>query len=71
MYHEDFWTERSRSYVCRSYDNLNYGRVLPVVHAGFLSYDLFPEYPEFVATYQIANVKNYQIYSVKRKFCAV
>lgn len=49
MYHDDFWTERSLSYVCRSYDNLNhgetYGQVLPVVHVGFLPYDLFPEYP--------------------------
>ncbi len=71
MYHEPFWVERSISYTCRSFDNLNrgaaYGVVLPVIHVGFLDYDLFPEYPEFFATYQLSNVKNHNIYS--DKFC--
>lgn len=67
MYRDPYWIERSVSYTCRSYDNLNrgdsYSMVLPVIHIGFLNYDLFPEYPEFCATYKLANVKNHNIYS--------
>lgn len=59
VYRETFWKERSLSYACRSFDQLNhgdgYGQILPVVHVGFLNYSLFPEYPEFFATYQLAN----------------
>ena len=62
VYREAFWKERSLSYACRSFDHLNhgegYGQVLPVVHVGFLNYSLFPEYPEFFATYQLANTSN-------------
>ena len=62
VYHEAFWKERSLSYTCRSFDQLNHGekynRVLPVVHVGFLNYSLFPEYPEFFATYELANTSN-------------
>ena len=62
VYHEAFWKERSLSYACRSFDHLNhgegYGRVLPVVHVGFLNYSLFPEYPEFFAKYELANTSN-------------
>ncbi len=59
VYRETFWKERSLSYACRSFDQLNhgdgYGQILPVVHVGFLNYSLFPEYPEFFATYELAN----------------
>ena len=62
VYHEAFWKERSLSYVCRSFDQLNHGdsyrQVLPVVHVGFLNYSLFPEYPEFFATYELTNTSN-------------
>lgn len=62
VYHEEFWKERSLSYTCRSFDNLNhgdsYGNVLPVVHVGFLNYSLFPDYPEFFATYQLTNTSS-------------
>ena len=62
VYREAFWKERSLSYACRSFDHLNhgdgYGQVLPVVHVGFLNYSLFPEYPEFFATYQLANTSH-------------
>ncbi|MBP3567533.1 MAG: PD-(D/E)XK nuclease family transposase [Lachnospiraceae bacterium] len=62
VYHEAFWKERSLSYTCRSFDQLNHGEnyntVLPVVHVGFLNYSLFPEYPEFFATYELANTSN-------------
>lgn len=62
VYQDPFWTDRSLSYACRSFDNLNRGesylQVLPSIHVGFLNYTLFPEYPEFFATYQMANVSN-------------
>ena len=62
VYHEKFWKERSLSYACRSFDTLNhgdsYGRVLPVVHVGFLNYSLFPDYPEFFASYQLTNTSS-------------
>jgi len=62
VYHEAFWKERALSYACRSFDQLNhgekYGQVLPVVHVGFLNYSLFPDYPEFFATYELANTSN-------------
>ena len=62
VYREAFWKERSLSYACRSFDHLNhgegYGQVLPVVHVGFLNYSLFPEYPEFFASYELANTSN-------------
>lgn len=62
VYREEFWKDRSLSYACRSFDNLkhgdSYGQVLPVIHIGFLNYSLFPEYPEFFATYQMANTSH-------------
>ena len=62
VYHDPFWVDRSLSYTCRSFDSLNrgesYQQVLPAIHVGFLNYTLFPEYPEFFATYQMANVSN-------------
>ena len=78
MYYDQFWTDRSLSYACRSFDNLNkgeeYNSVLPVVQVGFLSYDLFPEYPEFCAKYKLANVslkdKSY-IFNDKLRICVV
>lgn len=61
------WPSRSLLYLSRSYDNLNHGEeyadILPAVHIGFLDYTLFPEHPEFYATYKMMNVKNHHIYS--------
>ena len=61
------WKNRSISYLCRSYDQLqkgqNYSEAKPVVHIGFVDYTLFPEYPEFYATYKLMNIKNRHIYS--------
>ena len=56
------WTEHSVGYLCRSYDQLSHGQdyseLKPVIHIGFLDYTLFPEYPEFYATYKLKNVKS-------------
>ena len=66
---EHNWTERSLSYLCRTFDQLyrgqKYDEALPVFHIGFLDFTLFPDYPEFYATYKMMNVKNYHAYSDK------
>ena len=69
------WPERSLSYLCRAFDNLNpgegYQMVKPVVHIGLLDFTLFREYPEFYATYQFMNVKNHMVYSDKLQLSVV
>ena len=66
---EHNWSERSLSYLCRTFDQLyqgqDYEEALPVHHIGFLDFTLFPEYPEFYATYQLLNIKNHHQYSSK------
>lgn len=66
---EHNWTERSLSYLCRSFDSLNRGEdyllVRPVIQICLLDFTLFPEDPEFYATYQLLNIKKYIIYSDK------
>lgn len=67
---ESFWCDRSLSYICRSYDNLNKGEVFaeakPVRQVAFCDFTLFKDYPEFHATYMILNVKKPElIYSDK------
>lgn len=56
-------------YTCRSFGSLNRGdeyvKVKPVIHISFLDFELFPEFPEFYATYQLLNVKNCNKYSDK------
>lgn len=69
------WVERSLTYLCRAFDNLekgeDYFHVKPVVQISFLDYTLFPEYPEFYATYLFQNVKNQLVYSDKLKLSVV
>lgn len=63
------WPERALSYACRTFDDLNRGedyiKVKPVIHIGFLDYELFPDVPEFFAMYKFVNVKNYKVFSDK------
>ena len=63
------WPERSLSYLCRGFDNLQKGQeyedVLPVIHIGFLDYTPFPEHPELYAKYVMTNVKNNHVYTDK------
>lgn len=63
------WVERSLCYLCRSFDNLQAGEeyqsVRPIIQIGLLNFTLFPEHPEFYATYQLLNVKNHSLYSDK------
>lgn len=63
------WTDRSLSYLCRSFDKLyrgqKYEEALPVIHIGFLDYTLFEDAPEFFSTNLMMNVKNHRIYNDK------
>lgn len=66
---QDFWTERSLGYLCRTYDSLtkgnNYKNSPTAIQIGIIDFDLFPEHPEFYATYKLVNVKNLQTYTSK------
>ncbi len=61
------WTNRSLSYICRSFDQLNHGQkynsIKPVIHIAFLDYTLFTDSPKFYATYKLMNTRNHHIYS--------
>ena len=63
------WTDRSLSYLCRTFDQLYSGQsyimALPVIHIGFLDFRLFPDDAEFYATYKLLNVKNHKVFSDK------
>ncbi|MDE7224317.1 MAG: PD-(D/E)XK nuclease family transposase, partial [Acetatifactor sp.] len=57
------------TYLCRNFDQLSRGEdyisVKPTIHIGFLDFTLFPDYPEFYATYKIMNVKNHHVFTDK------
>ena len=63
------WPERSLTYLCRAFDNLQEGQdymdVMPAIHIGILDFTLFPEYPEFYSHYAMKNIINNNIYSDK------
>ena len=69
MTNEHNWTDRSLSYLCRSYDQLYQGEIYssakPAIHIGFLNFQPFPNYPEFYAKYKLMNEKNGMVYSDK------
>jgi len=77
LYNDGYWPERSLSYTCRSFDNLNrgakYKNVLPVLHIGFLDFTLFPKHPEFVAEYKMINTNplHHNIFSDKFRISVV
>lgn len=64
---QSFWSNRSLSYLCGIFQNLKHGedyaQVKPAYHIGILNFSLFPEYPEFYATYKIMNVEKHYIYN--------
>lgn len=72
---EHNWLDRSLSYLCRSFDHLNngdaYTQAKPAIQIGFLNFTLFPEHPEFYATYSMMNEKTYQKYSDKLRLIVV
>ncbi len=60
--HEKWWTDRSLSYICRSFDQLNrgmsYEEAKAVRQIAFCDFTLFEDDPEFCATYKILNERN-------------
>lgn len=69
------WKERFLSYLCRSFDNVykgdDYIHVIPVIQISFLDFELFPEAPEFYATYMIKNVKTNAVYTDKMQLSVI
>ena len=64
------WTERSLSYLCRSYDKLHAGdsymKAKAAIHIGILDFDLFPEdEARFYTTYHLADDVTHKIYTGK------
>lgn len=63
------WSERSLSYLCRTFDHLekgdDYQTAKSAIHIGFLNFTPFDKVPEFYATYKLLNIKNHYIYSDK------
>ena len=63
------WTDRALNYICRNFTRIQkgneYNESKPAIHIGFLDYDLFPNHPEFYATYQMQNIKSHYIFSSK------
>ncbi len=63
------WPERSLTYLSREFNSLKHGEdykdIPPVYHIAFLNFTLFPEEPEFYATYRMINVKTGKVYSDK------
>lgn len=63
------WTDRSLSYLCRNFDQLYRGQeyevARPVIHIGILDFVLFPDAPEFYASYKMLNIKSHYVFSDK------
>jgi predicted transposase/invertase (TIGR01784 family) len=63
------WPERTLSYLCRCFDDLNSGQgyhmVKGVHHIGFLDYTLFEDAPEFFSVYRLRNERTGQLYTGK------
>ena len=66
---QDFWTNRSLSYLCSIFQNLesgdDYSQVKPAYHIGILDFSPFPNYPELYATNQMMNIEKHYIYNDK------
>ncbi len=64
---QDFWTNRSLSYLCSAFQNLkrgeDYSQVKPSCHVGILDFTPFPDYPEFYASNKMMNIKKHYIYN--------
>lgn len=71
---QDYWPERSITYLCRNFDNLksgeSYNLVKPCIHIGILSNDLFkkgdPRYTgDFYSEYRLLHTDKHTEYSSK------
>lgn len=63
------WGDRSLGYLCRSFDQLyrgqEYSEALPVIHIGFLDFQLFHDHAEFFALYKMLNIRDNHLFSDK------
>lgn len=64
------WPDRSLLYLCRLYDSIargedNFASVQPAIQIGILDFTLFPNAPEFCASYKMMNVRSHNLYNDK------
>lgn len=63
---QQFWDDRSLSYLCRIFNSLekgeDYSDIRPAYHIGILDFTPFPDYPEFYAANKMMNIKKHYIY---------
>lgn len=56
---QSYWKERSLTYLCRTYDNLNEGQdyadAVPVLQISILDFDLFEDVEELLSRYYLIN----------------
>ena len=66
---QSFWSDRSLSYLCDIFNNLekgeDYSQIKPAYHIGIVDFTPFPDYPEFYATNKMMNIKKHYIYNDK------
>lgn len=66
---QQFWDDRSLSYLCRIFSNLekgeDYSDVRLAYHIGILDSTPFPDYPEFYAMNKMMNVEKHYIHNDK------
>ncbi len=63
------WPERSITYLCRSFDQLQrgepYSNIHTTIHIGIVDFNLSHLTPNFYSEFKLMNVKNHEIYSDK------
>ena len=63
------WPERSLTYLCRSFDQLQkgnpYSDIHTTIHIGIVDFNLSHLTPNFYSEFKLLNVKNHEIYSDK------
>ena len=56
---QEYWKERSLTYLCRTYDNLgsgdDYDKVIPAIQISILDFNLFPNVEELISKYYLTN----------------
>lgn len=69
------WVDRSVYYLCRNFANLeegeDYSSVRPSYQISFLDYTLFPDDPEFYATFLLMNRCSHKVYNDKFRLSVV
>ena len=63
------WPDRSVAYLSRVFNDItrgiDYDKIEPVYHIGFLDFTLYEDHPEFFAKYHIRNDKDNHLYTDK------